>query len=53
MELVSDILRGTRDTADDEEKWGDETTTDVATAMCDAGLLHDDHITQHSGGVQE
>ena len=45
MELVSDILRGMRDTADAEEKWGDETTTDVATAMCAAGVFHDIHTT--------
>ena len=45
VELVSDILRGMRDTADAEEKWGDETSTDIATAMCAAGVFQDVHTT--------
>ena len=43
--LLRKTFRGMRDTADAEEKWGDETTTDVATAMCAAELFHDVHTT--------
>ena len=41
LELITEILRGIRDTADAEEKWGDEVNEDVASAMSAAGLFHD------------
>ena len=41
LELVTDILRGMRDTADHEEEWGDANNKDLDTAMVNAGLLHD------------
>ena len=41
LELITEILRGMRDTADAEEKWGDEVNEDVASAMASAGMFHD------------
>ena len=41
LELVTDILRGIRDTADHEEEWGDATEKELESAMVTAGLLHD------------
>ena len=46
IELITDILRGMRDTSDAEEKWGDECHADVASAMVTAGMLHD---VKHTG----
>ena len=44
-ELISEMLRGMRDTADFEEEWGDETEDDLNHAMLNAGLLHDVKFT--------
>ena len=41
LELVTEILRGIRDTADHEEEWGDATDKKLNSAMVTAGLLHD------------
>ena len=41
IELITDIIRGMRDTADAEEKWGDECHEDVSAAMVTAGLFQD------------
>ena len=41
IELVTDILRGMRDTADHEEDWGDSNPVDLDVAMVSAGLMHD------------
>ena len=41
IELITEILRGIRDTADAEEKWGDECHEELSIAMIKAGLLHD------------
>ena len=41
LELVTDILRGIRDTADHEEEWGDATDQELNSAVVTAGLLHD------------
>lgn len=40
IELITEILRGMRDTADAEEKWGDENEVDVEVAMKSAALFH-------------
>ena len=41
LELVTDILRGMRDTADHEEEWGDANSVELDNAMLTTGLLHD------------
>ena len=41
LELVSEILRGMRDTADHEEDWGDATEPELNVAMLTTGLMHD------------
>ena len=41
LDLISEILRGIRDTADFEEEWGDETEKDLETAMLTNSLFHD------------
>ena len=41
LELITEILRGMRDTADFEEDWGDAQDGDLDQAMLTAGLLHD------------
>ena len=41
LELITQILRGMRDTADFEEDWGDAMEADVDNACMTAGLLHD------------
>ena len=41
VELITEILRGIRDTADFEEEWGDSNEPDLDQAMLSAGLLHD------------
>ena len=45
LELITEMLRGMRDTADFEEEWGDETEADLDHAMLNAGLLHDVKFT--------
>ena len=40
-ELITEILRGIRDTADFEESWGDANEKDLDQAMVTAGLMHD------------
>ena len=44
-ELINEMLRGMRDTADFEEEWGDETEADLDHAMLNAGLLDDMKFT--------
>ena len=41
LELITEILRGMRDTADHEEQWGDEADRDLDATMLSAGRLHD------------
>ena len=41
MQLVTDILRGMRDTADHEEEWGDSNDAGLDNAMVTANVLHD------------
>ena len=41
LELITQILRGIRDTADFEDEWGDAMEVDVDNAVMTAGLLHD------------
>ena len=41
LELVTEILRGMRDTADHEEEWGDANSKELDMAMVTTGLLHD------------
>ena len=41
LDLISEILRGMRDTADHEEEWGDSLETDLNKAMITSGLMHD------------
>ena len=41
VELITEIIRGIRDTADFEEEWGDALEPDLDKAMLCAGLLHD------------
>ena len=41
LELISELLRGMRDTADFEEEWGDANEKDLDAAMITSGLLHD------------
>ena len=41
IELITEILRGIRDTADLEEEWGDANDPDVDKAATTAGLMHD------------
>ena len=41
LELVTEILRGMRDTADHEEEWGDGNSSELDNAMLTTGLLHD------------
>ena len=41
LELITQILRGMRDTADFEEEWGDAMEVDLDNAVMTAGLLHD------------
>ena len=41
IELITEILRGIRDTADMEEEWGDASDPDVDKAATTAGLMHD------------
>ena len=43
IELVTEILRGVRDTADAEEKWGDECSEELIASMRTAGVMHDVH----------
>ena len=40
IELIVEILRGMRDTADFEEQWGDETEASLGQAMATASLFH-------------
>ena len=40
---LSKILRGVRDTADAEEKWGDECSSELLSTMKSVGMLHDVH----------
>ena len=41
LDLISEILRGMKDTADFEEEWGDETEKDLENAMMMNNLFHD------------
>ena len=41
LELITEMLRGMRDTADFEEEWGDAMEVDIGNATMSAGLLHD------------
>ena len=41
LELVTEILRGIRDTADHEEEWGDSTDRDLEQQMITASVMHD------------
>ena len=41
IELITEILRGMRDTADHEEECGDAPEAELEQAMITAGLLHD------------
>ena len=41
IELVTEILRGIRDTADAQEKWGDECPQEILTTMKSAGAFQD------------
>ena len=41
LELISEILRGIRDTADHEEEWDDSLGKDVDTAIKVTGCFHD------------
>lgn len=43
IELVTEILRGIRDTADAEEKWGDECSEELSSKMKVVGSMHDAH----------
>ena len=45
IELITEILRGMRDTADFEEEWGDETESSINQAMLSSSLLHDVKFT--------
>ena len=45
LELISEILRGIRDTADHEEDWGDSHGKDVQSATKVAACFHDDRNT--------
>ena len=40
-ELITEILRGIRDTADHEEEWGDECLSSLDATVMSAALLHD------------
>jgi hypothetical protein len=40
-ELITEILRGIRDTADHEEEWGDECVSSLDATVMSAALLHD------------
>ena len=40
-ELVTEFLRGIRDTADHEEEWGDSNDADLDRSLLTAGLMHD------------
>ena len=41
LDLITEILRGIRDTADHEEEWGDELVSALDARVMGAGLLHD------------
>ena len=41
IELITEILRGIRDTADHEEEWGDECVSSLDAKVMSAALLHD------------
>ena len=41
IELITEIIRGIRDTADVEEEWGDANEDDLDQAMAKASVLHD------------
>ena len=41
LDLVTEILRGMRDTADHEEQWGDETNSDITQAMLQCSMFHE------------
>ena len=41
LELVTEILRGIRDTADHEEEWGDEIEPELNRKMIASSLMHD------------
>ena len=41
LELITEILRGIRDTADHEEEWGDECVSSLDATVMSAALLHD------------
>ena len=45
LELISEILRGVRDTADHEDDWGDSHGEDVEKATKVAACFHDDRNT--------
>ena len=45
LELITEMLRGMRDTAGFEEEWGDETEDKLNHAMLNAGRLHDVKFT--------
>ena len=49
LDLITEILRGMRDTADHEDKWDDGHGSDVDTAVKSAGMLHDIRSTMHCG----
>ena len=40
LDLIVEILRGMRDTADFEEEWGDETESGIAEAMLTSSVFH-------------
>ena len=41
IELVTEIIRGVRDTADAEDKWGHECSDEISQKLRSAGVLHD------------
>ena len=41
IELITEILRGIRDTADHEEQWGDECVKSLDANVMSAALMHD------------
>ena len=45
LDLVAEILRGMRDTADHEEEWGDSNSSDLDNATLTTGLIHDVKIS--------
>ena len=45
LELITEILKGIRDTADHEEEWGDEEVSTLNSTMMNAALMHDPRFT--------